>query len=54
MNPITDVVRPLTRRTNRYFHDYQDKLSGVATEQFLKTCLEEAEGPRECLHGKLQ
>jgi len=42
-DPIVSVVRKLKRRTNRYFHDYQEKLSGPATEKFLSGVLAEVE-----------
>lgn len=43
VNPITDVTRPLQRRANKYFHDYQERLTGEATERFLSDILAEVE-----------
>jgi len=43
MSLINEVTRPLTRHANRYFQDYQEKLSGSATEKFLRGVLQEVE-----------
>lgn len=46
-NPITSVVSKLQRRPNRYFHDYQERLSGADTEKFLKLVLDQLDAARD-------
>ncbi|HCU23987.1 MAG TPA: hypothetical protein DF383_03140 [Deltaproteobacteria bacterium] len=45
-NPITDVVRGLPRRRNRYFHDYQEKLEAAFVEKRLEEVLQEMQAAR--------